>query len=136
MAIDWNPKWNIGHDKIDEQHQRWIGILNRLEIAFLRGAVDSDAQQILLTQLLDYTRYHFADEEKLMSRVEYPEALSHRRLHKDFDNLIYEKFRMIQFGDVVLTSEIIQMMKNWLHDHILIEDKKISEFINALKRRS
>lgn len=136
MAIDWNPKWNIGYDKIDEQHQRWAGILNQLEIAFIRGEVDQDTQQSLLTQLLDYTRNHFADEEKLMSRIEYPDTISHRRLHKDFDNLIYEKFRMTDYGNIILTSEIIQMMKNWLYDHILIEDKKIGEYLKGLKHQS
>lgn len=136
MPINWNLNWNIGHDKIDEQHQKWVNIFNQLETTFINSELGYpvDSQLSLLKQLADYTHYHFADEEELMVRVDYPDTQSHWRIHKNFDVLIYEKYRLIEGGQMVLTSEILQLMRNWLVNHILTEDIKIAEFINSSQR--
>ena len=43
----------------------------------------------------DYANYHFKFEEDYMRAIDYPEQVKHRRLHKDFDNLIFNYKRVM-----------------------------------------
>ena len=133
MAIVWDPQWNIGYDEVDQQHQKWLDIFNQLESAFLNGRFDPASQHVILKQLIDYTRYHFTNEEELMARIKYPNAPAHWRLHKEFDTLVYDKFRLIENGEILLTSDLLLLMKNWLINHILTEDQKIAAFIHSCR---
>ena len=76
----------------------------------------------------DYTKYHSDFEEEYMRKISYPGLMEHLKLHKNFDNQIYEYHRDISEGRMVLSSEIIKIIKKWLLDHILNEDKKYSLF--------
>lgn len=131
MAITWDPSWNIGIAIIDSQHQRWVEIFNALEEAFLAGQSMDEMQATVLKEILDYTHFHFAEEEKLMADIGYPEFSTHRRLHKDFDSLVYGHFRQHDRGETMLTSELLQLIRNWLISHIQAEDRKIATFLET-----
>ena len=133
MAIIWEKAWDIGHAEIDKQHRYWIEIFNRLEDSFLNGssANMNALQQETLQQMLDYSEYHFKTEEKLMSAERYTGAAEHWRLHKNFKNVLYEKLRNLKEEGMILNSELLQLMKNWLERHILVEDRKFVVFLEA-----
>ena len=73
-----------------------------------------------------YAYEHFRFEEEYMQKIHYPNFVKHRRIHKDFDDLIYAYSRDLLEGKIVLNSEIIKIIRNWLVDHILNEDKKFA----------
>lgn len=129
MPIEWEPAWNLGIEVIDSQHRRWVEIFNSLEGAFLAGKSMTDLQTTVFKEMLDYTHFHFAEEERLMAESDYPAFSAHRRLHKDFDSLIYSHFRSHDRGETILTSEMLQLMRNWLITHIQNEDQKIAAFL-------
>jgi len=133
MSIIWNPSWNIGIAVIDSQHQRWVEIFNSLERAFLAGQSMDEMQTTVFKEILDYTHFHFAEEEKLMADSGYPEFSTHRRLHNDFDSLVYGRFRQHDRGETMLTSELLKLMRNWLISHIQAEDRKIATFLETAK---
>jgi hemerythrin len=130
-SIQWDSAWDIGHSEIDHQHQRWVELFNELDNAFLSKEVRDIAvvQRNTFKAILDYTRYHFASEEKLMQDVVYPDAAGHWRLHKEFDNIVYEKYREFENGELMLTSELLALIKNWLLHHIQVEDKKLGNYL-------
>ena len=68
-----------------------------------------------------------------MMAINYPAAAQHRRLHKNFDSIIYEKFRMLEDGGLVLNSTLLSLMKNWLQEHIQVEDQKFGIYLKKLK---
>jgi len=128
--IDWNESFSVGNNEIDQQHQKWIVIFNNMHEALINGDPD-DYKTITmqsLQEMLDYSREHFSFEEKYMTRIEYPDLVAHRRLHKDFDNKIYQLYREAKDGHVVLNTELIKMIRNWLMQHILVEDIKYKLF--------
>jgi methyl-accepting chemotaxis protein/hemerythrin len=133
MTIIWDKAWNIGHAEIDQQHQNWIEIFNRLEDAFLNGSSSNmeELKKEMLKELIEYTNYHFMTEEKVMNENDYPEAATHWRLHKDFKNLVNQRF--IEFRDegTVLGSQLLLLMKNWLVSHIITEDRKVVLFLES-----
>ena len=132
--IVWDSAWNIGHAEIDGQHQRWVELFNDLEKAFLsEEKVDlPSVQKDTYKKILDYTRYHFASEEGYMQDTAYQEAVPHWRLHKEFDRIVYEKYRELESGNPILTSELLALIRNWLLRHIQVEDKKFGLFLRNL----
>lgn len=63
-----------------------------------------------------------------MKKIAYPYLPKHWRLHKDFDYKVFESIRQIESGGIVLNSEIMTVIKDWLVNHILREDKKIQHY--------
>jgi hemerythrin len=134
--IEWNSAWNIGHAEIDEQHQKWVELFNQLDRAFLSSTVSTDMTQVqkdIFEQILNYTRYHFACEEKAMQAVAWPGCAVHWRFHKEFEKIVYEKYREFEKGELVLSSELLGLMKNWLLRHIQVEDPKFCEYLRQEK---
>ena len=134
--IIWDSAWDIGNALIDSQHQHWVEIFNRLHRAVLSDdSVDLDElQESTLKEILEYTDFHFSSEEGLMAEAAYPEAHRHWRLHKEFTNLVYEKNRDLENGDIVLNSGLLSLMKNWLLLHIQVEDQKFGQYLKTLDR--
>ena len=124
--IKWDTSFSVNNSVIDSQHKKWIDIYNRMDKVLLEGDLDSEkdinaeAQQ----SMLDYSRYHFEFEEEYLYSIGYSDIVKHARLHKDFDNLIYQYYRQVCDGEIVLNTELLKVIKSWLLNHILVEDKK------------
>ena len=131
----WDSAWNIGHQEIDEQHQRWFELLNSLKESVLSSDNKklTEVKKATLREMLDYTRYHFKNEEKMMHENNYPRAHLHWRMHKDFENIVYENYRKVEEGGLVLTTELISLIKDWLLNHIQNEDKNFGLHLDSLK---
>jgi hemerythrin len=68
MALfDWKEDYSVGVASIDDQHKRLIAWINRLHEAMTAGAAGNVMEQTL-ADLIDYTVYHFATEEKLFAQ--------------------------------------------------------------------
>jgi len=82
-----------------------------------------------LQAMRDYTNYHFRQEEEYMKEIGYPDIVAHKRLHTDFDDQLYNYHRMIRNGELVLNTELISIIKDWLLNHILKVDMKYRAFL-------
>ena len=131
--INWTKDNDVGNEFIDEQHKQWVIIFNDLEKSLLEPdqAAPDTLQLELLKDILDFTREHFLDEEHLMAQHGYPDLVRHRRMHKDFELQVYEKYRMVMAGEIVLTSELLALIRNWFINHTGSQDKKTFAYINA-----
>jgi len=130
--IHWNDDNSVGNDHIDQQHMEWVRIFNELENTILAGSTPPGNEQVeLLKQILDFTREHFLEEERIMTLHGYPDIVRHRRMHKDFELQLYEKFRMVMAGELVLRSELIAMIRHWFVTHTGSEDKRAFEYIHS-----
>ena len=131
--IEWDDSYSIDHREIDEQHKKWIEIYNELHETLMRG----DIKDLLgvtvntLKAMEDYAHYHFKFEEEYMKSIDFPDIVEHKRLHKDFASQIYELNRDVREGRAVLNTQLIKLMRNWIVDHILHNDKKYSEFADT-----
>ena len=128
--IEWDDSFSVNNIEIDDQHKKWIEIFNKMHENLMTG--DNTTQQIAGAEALkamhEYALNHFSFEEKYMREINYPDLIKHHRIHKDFDTQIFSYNRDIQEGKIVLNSHIIKLIKNWLLDHIQIEDKKYALF--------
>lgn len=129
--IIWDATLETGHAEIDAQHKRWVAILNDLHDALMQASAKEIGQVThhSLEAMLEYARYHFAFEEEYLARIQFPGLVEHRRLHKDFDAQLYEYHRDIDEGRTVLSSKVVKILKNWLLEHIAVEDQKYKQFL-------
>jgi len=134
--IEWNESFSVNHDEIDAQHRKWIDIYNRLERVMEEG--DATALKNItidtLQSMLDYARFHFKYEERYMNDLGYPSIAAHARVHKDFDNIIYQSYRDVLDGNVVLNTKLLKLIRSWLVNHILVEDKKYARYAGESSR--
>lgn len=129
--IDWDDSFSFGNEIIDRQHRKWIELYNTLVKAMSESTpaafsgVSVDALQVMH----EYTLYHFRYEENVMANAGYPGLAHHWRLHKDFDYKIFAYLRKMETGKLVSNSELLDMLRKWLINHIFQEDMKVHRFL-------
>ncbi len=133
MAIfPWDAAYCVGLDKVDRQHQRLVDIVNRLDEAISSG---NEAGQItgILQELLDYTRYHFTTEERLMLAAPYMRAhyLRHKREHDAFvEKVLGFAGSMGGGGAPDVAHSLLNYLIHWLVAHILGADREMARFLS------
>lgn len=128
--IHWDESFSIGNETIDTQHKKWIDLYNKVDKILLESSPTEFAKIKVeaLEEMKQYAIYHFLYEENFMKKIDYPDLPRHWRLHKDFDYKVFECIRKIEDDEIVLNSEIITVIRDWLVNHILTEDKKIQQY--------
>jgi hemerythrin-like metal-binding protein len=131
--IEWDDsQFSVLVDEMDEQHKRWIDLINALHASLLGKGKRIDSAMIL-TEMLAYTRFHFKEEEELMRNIKYPGYIEHKREHDTFIARLNKMEKDIEAGNVVLGTQLMSILKNWLENHIARMDKKYGEFASQTK---
>ncbi len=137
MAIfEWKPQYAIGIPELDEQHQVLVGLINEIDELLARD-FDLPTAQALFRQLVDYTVYHFAAEERLMVKHQYDEASyqAHLHQHRQFEEEIAGVLTSIDDITPTDCAVVLSYLTNWLINHICKVDHKLGEFVLAQKRK-
>lgn len=66
--IEWTPALEVGLEEMDRQHRQLVKILNELHQAMQAGGRQRDLMRVM-DELLQYTKYHFSTEERLMAEA-------------------------------------------------------------------
>ncbi len=126
--IEWSEEYSVGIEEIDNQHQKWISIVNELHDSIMEARGISSLKE-LIREMEEYTDFHFSAEEEMLQKADWPELDRHKRIHFGFKQQITQLKRDIYSGELVLRSQVMSVIKNWLVDHILKEDQEYSVFI-------
>lgn len=123
--FEWSNAMSVGIAEIDEQHKMLVDILNRLFLAVVQRESQAITIEILDT-LVDYTKTHFGLEERLLQEAKYDstEFASHQREHHAFIEKISDAASKHLVEGKSVSFEIINFLKHWLQEHILVTDKK------------
>lgn len=127
--ISWREEYSIGVDEIDNQHKKLFKIAeDAYDLLKNELYIDKyDRILALLQELKDYTIFHFKTEEGYMKTTGYKKYLSHKVLHDDFidkiNNMDLDKIDVNQDKYII---EILDFILNWISEHILGSDKKIT----------
>lgn len=121
--FEWNSTYEFGIDDIDNQHRKLVRILNTLWDSHNAGA-DRDAIGSIIDELVFYTKIHFNNEEKYMEDIDYSGLKDHRLIHRELTSQVIKIQEDYKKGTANLDDRLIDFLKSWLSNHILIEDKK------------
>ena len=98
----------------------------------MKSGKGEDVIEVTLRELIDYTRYHLAEEEKAMERIVYSNITSHKRAHAIFTAQLNDAMIEIEKGRTTfVVIKVAQTVIDWLIDHIFVIDKKYTAEMNA-----
>jgi len=133
--IVWLDRYDTGIDEIDVQHRKLVGLINALF-----DAISVKDRKVLLnealTELVNYTIYHFKAEENLMQKKGYNEYQGHKVEHQMFVEQINKLISKVKADNTNALLDLINYLKDWLLSHILISDKKYAVALLSLNHIS
>ena len=132
IEVKWTPELSVGVDEIDQQHQHLYAIIDQLLDARL-SELDHSSVMALLTQLVDYSDYHFRTEDNYMIENEYPLFLSHRKEHLAYIKKMGELITAFEDNQTTLSKDLLDFLCDWWKSHLIHSDLKYARYINARK---
>ncbi|MGD9224298.1 MAG: bacteriohemerythrin [Desulfobacteraceae bacterium] len=128
--IEWNQALSVGVADIDEQHQRLFTIINNL-IDAKKEEREPKALLNILSELVDYSDYHFRTEDNYMIENNYPLFLSHRKEHLAYINKIGSLITDFENSRESLSDDLLEFLHHWWRTHIAETDLKYARYIKA-----
>jgi hemerythrin-like metal-binding protein len=128
--ITWTDNLSVNVTEFDEQHKKLIGIINRMYDA-LKSGRGQEAVETILPELVDYTREHFANEEALMQKLNYPGYVDHKAKHAALTSQVSEYVNRLKAGKSTAAVEMMEFLKKWLSSHIKGVDKKYGPYLGG-----
>lgn len=127
MPIEWNDNLKTGIPIIDEQHQEFLVMLNRLG----RFRCGSESFSDTLKELQDFVETHFKDEEDYMVSSQYPKYDEHKSAHDKFVEDLKIINKRMDSGENIcdLGDETFHFVEDWILNHYTNEDVELVKYI-------
>ncbi|MGQ9843815.1 MAG: bacteriohemerythrin [Spirochaetota bacterium] len=125
--IDWSEALSVGILTFDNEHKELVALVNKLNQALVLGSAKKTMEEVLQT-LVKYTKIHFKHEEDYMVLYGYPEYEKHKKEHEKLTQEVMDFYDRYQAGKAVFSLELMNFLKDWLSNHILVSDKKYKNF--------
>ncbi|GLT18306.1 chemotaxis protein [Vibrio zhanjiangensis] len=121
----WNDQLDIGLNEINRQHQTLLHLVNELH-HLLKHGYGLAAIKRVVQGLIDYTANHFKYEEILFGQIGYQQTNEHIKKHNQLVERALDFQKRVEHGEDI-GDELMQFLKNWLNQHIMIEDKAYAD---------
>ncbi len=128
--FNWSEIYSVKISEIDNQHKKLVDLINKLHEDIHDGKGKEKIESVV-TDLVNYAKYHFAYEENLFSDHHYPDAQLHSKMHDNFIKQVQNYVMKLESGDRISPLEILDFLMKWLVEHIIGTDKQYTSFLNA-----
>lgn len=126
--FEFNDSLKVENKLIDQEHAILIEYIN-----LLQKAVENETSVKLVGQVLEglteYTKTHFFVEEEMMKAFKYPDVVNHKAAHEGFKDKLAKLIENYNNGDTHISGSALEFLKDWLTEHILKIDRKLSDFL-------
>jgi len=126
--LPWKPEYSVKNDLMDKQHQVLVEMINKMHDAMKSGKGSKEAV-IIVTEMIEYSAMHFTSEEALMAKFNYAGLTDHKKDHQAFMAKANEFQSQINTGSFTLSMDIANFLKDWLTNHILVNDMAYSTVV-------
>lgn len=129
--MTWDDTMSVGVAALDEDHKKLVALLNQLFEAVTTGHGRESLGKIL-DGLIDYTKVHFAHDERLFAATGYQDFAAHKKEHDDLTRQVLDIQHKYKAGATgLLTLEVMHFLRGWLADHIQGKDRKYGPYLNS-----
>ena len=97
----------------------------------MRMGKGNDAVNKTVGELLQYTRTHFQQEEALLKKANYPQLAPHQEMHRKFVGDVEALMEQTRSGKAANSVQVLNLLRDWLVNHIQKVDKQYSDTLNA-----
>ena len=133
--IKWRDTYNTGVDQFDREHHKIVELINAMFLA-IRNKSNLEEVSPLLEEVLDYTSYHFDNEEKVMRDTNYPELETHIEEHRKLKEQSLQFKELLKENFSEQSIKFYRFLRDWLINHILDCDKKYYSHILAIQNKT
>lgn len=124
-TIEWASSYALGDEKIDTEHQKLFELAAEIQ----NYKENEKNVKIAINELIKYTKFHFANEERFMKSIQYIHLIQHQNIHKQIVKNLNAIIEETSNETILQTSaKIVNFINNGLVQHIMIEDKKVQHF--------
>jgi|GEM_PF-207224 len=127
-AFHWESSFEVGIDIIDTHHKYLFILLNQISHAIEQDLGACAVGQTLF-ELDKYAKIHFKEEERMMEKYGYPLLEQHRAMHDSFIGKIREFWLDLRHNPIIVGTEVVDYLTDWLVRHIQKTDKEIINLI-------
>ena len=132
MALEWIDKYSVNIPEIDIQHKKLFEMINNFHQSTVAGN-STKPIATLIAEMKKYALTHFATEERIMEEKGFPRLKNHKQRHKDFADKVQNLEEKLKEGKLILPSEIVKFLNEWIVNHIQFEDKSYSNYFELNK---
>jgi len=128
--ISWCDKYATGIDQIDKQHRHLVVLTNQLYSAcFAPHDVLESVFKEAMSRMVEYVRFHFNDELKLLKAINYPDYQNHKKMHDTLVNNILDTVKSYNEGKNHIPNNFVRTLVDWVFSHIAFYDKQYSLYV-------
>lgn len=118
----WDPSYSVGNDLMDQHHQKLMLLCHRADECAGKADAPSLVEfQKILTEVSEYSLYHFAAEEALLRTHNYSDFAGHVDEHER----LYDQVTDLLFAAAADSPEGARLgpvLRDWIKVHILQHD--------------
>lgn len=126
--MKWQYNYTLNDDQIDKQHEKLISEIERLRLLVDEGCANDLLVETFIV-VINYAKDHFVDEERLMHKIGFPEMENQEKMHAGFIEKIDDQLLKFRSHKKFEIKELFTFLQLWIENHILVEDRKIADFI-------
>jgi hemerythrin len=135
VFVEWEDRYALGIPIVDEQHKELLALTNALYQACRQGDETARLQfKEAVHSTVDYVKFHFSAEEKILERVKYPAIAKHKQEHEGFVKKVLEEVKSFESGKTFIPNAFARFLRDWILTHIALSDKEYTEYITRLKK--
>jgi methyl-accepting chemotaxis protein len=132
--MEWSDDLSVGVPAMDQHHKKLIDLINQLHEAMKSGK-GREGVGIALEELGKYVEYHFSAEEKLMKQHRCSGLPEQQAAHGQLIEKVNALRRDFANGQQGLGVEVLNLLKDWLVNHIQKKDKPCMASVCATKTK-
>ena len=129
-VLTWSHTCSVGVRAMDDQHGILMDAMNELRLAVVHGSGREQVSQ-LLDQFIEFTRMHFASEERLMEQTGFPGLIEHRAKHQCLLAQVLQSAHRLQYGEGVEMGSLLDFLRDWYVEHISGDDQQYGPWLNG-----
>ena len=122
QIVTWNKTYATGIELIDTQHRKLVSLTNELYRACLSGN-DGDVFREAMKSMVEYVRFHFSAEQKLLEHINFPGHSNHKKQHDTLILNILDAVQDYKEGRPFVPNNFVRTLKDWVFGHIAVHDK-------------
>jgi len=134
-SFHWEDYYETGIANVDKQHQKLVDIINNFGNLLAQDIIIYNDIEILFKELVEYTVYHFEDEEACMIEacIDNRHLKQHILEHKHFINEVSSLYSHISPHNLEGSRHLLEYLINWLAFHILGLDQIMAQQMKEIK---
>lgn len=128
LKVEWHAGFSVDVAEIDTHQKKILDLFNEL-IDLKQQKAESKAIANVITEINDYAKLYFTEEEKILKQREYPDRDVHAKAHRRFVKSAISLRREISEDANNLSLDDIVSLRDWLIEHIQTDDVMFVPFL-------